>query len=550
MSKKKNLFKRLFFSSNQEDELQLEELLTCIVINDIEGLKKLLDKGVPLNNRDGLDRLPLHLAIQKDRIEIIKILAFRGADVQLCNDQKESPLLLSLKYGNLDSARELLRLGADIYAKNLQNKTIEDLAKETNNQPFLQIIEEYKMHRYDQKKIKNQNDSLKFAVADKEYTDLLDKAAKRETEIELHQLSSKQKAIQEKISKEKEDRLKKIEADYEKRIKASRELAQQKIIGTDDSPNLKNPIDPLKELSIIKLKKKLGISKKTHEEALVYCILKNLDQEVKVLLSAELSLEKVDNNSLCTPVAAAVEKGNVDLLTSLLQHGAQPNSVFKGNSILYTAVDKEKIALVKTLLDHGANPNLVIDKFSCLELAISKNNEQICRLLLENGAAVNYHYDQSSPIVALIKSSHCNLLPLLVEYQVNLNCTKTGRTPINWCMVYKKPAIFKKLIAQGADINQGRSEGDALISQAIRIGKTDFVKLILAANADINIIDKFGKTPLQLAVTDNEVKMVKLLIDAGADIQQKDENGKTPLDIARTSRKREDIIRLLEQAGE
>ena len=142
-------------------------------------------------------------------------------------------------------------------------------------------------------------------------------------------------------------------------------------------------------------------------------------------------------------------------------------------------------------------------------------------------------------------------------------------------------AAVKKLIAQGANVNELDASGDAPLVMAAYQGRTEIVKLLLEAGADVAAVDPGmkatalhaaayagrteaarllieyhididkqgpfnGYTALHDAIWQNNVEVAEVLIQAGANLTLKAHSGETPLDFAR-SKNRTQIAALIEQ---
>ena len=142
-------------------------------------------------------------------------------------------------------------------------------------------------------------------------------------------------------------------------------------------------------------------------------------------------------------------------------------------------------------------------------------------------------------------------------------------------------ALVKKMIEQGAEVNELDANDDAPLVMAAYEGYTDIVQLLLAAGADVAAVDPGmkatalhaaayagrtdaarllitygidlnkqgpynGYTALHDAIWQNHVATAKVIIDAGADLTLRTNNGETPLMMAKT-RGRKEIATLIEQ---
>lgn len=139
----------------------------------------------------------------------------------------------------------------------------------------------------------------------------------------------------------------------------------------------------------------------------------------------------------------------------------------------------------------------------------------------------------------------------------------------------------KQLIAQGVDVNQTDSKGDAPLIIAAYEGYAEVTRLLLEAGADVGALDPGmkatalhaaayagrldtaklliqhgidinkrgpynGYTALHDAIWQNNVDVAAAIIAAGADLTVKSNDGQTPLEFAR-ARRRTEIAALIER---
>lgn len=135
---------------------------------------------------------------------------------------------------------------------------------------------------------------------------------------------------------------------------------------------------------------------------------------------------------------------------------------------------------------------------------------------------------------------------LKAEPQLATSVGEFGFQPMNLQDLYFDPAIFKMLIAHGANVNAANDEGITLLHI---IADPEPVAEIIAAGGNIEARDKQGRTPLLVNLTEPEREdVIEALIDAGADVNARGNDGKTALSLAR---EREDsaLVDLLVEAG-
>ena len=88
------------------------QLLVAARNTDIEAVKKSLDRGAIPNSRNRLGKTSLYIAIEKNCIDIAKMLIAAGADVHLPSLEKVTPLIAASYAGSLPLVDLLLNNGA------------------------------------------------------------------------------------------------------------------------------------------------------------------------------------------------------------------------------------------------------------------------------------------------------------------------------------------------------------------------------------------------------------------------------------------------------
>ena len=88
-----------------------------------------------------------------------------------------------------------------------------------------------------------------------------------------------------------------------------------------------------------------------------------------------------------TALHAAVEGGNAEVVSLLLERGADPlTSDYFDGTALHHAILTNDVEIIRLLLEHGADPSEEDGGMQLLHFAIIGNEVEIVRLLLEHGA--------------------------------------------------------------------------------------------------------------------------------------------------------------------
>lgn len=222
-----------------------------------------------------------------------------------------------------------------------------------------------------------------------------------------------------------------------------------------------------------------------------------------------------------TALMLATERGDLDLVKQLLEHGARPDDSNEfGETALHLAVQAESEALVRALLEAGANPQPDSpDAKSPLQIAIDRRNNAIADLLLTAGAKIDFESETATgDLYEIAKNGgHPALAEQLLEQGANpARAVKSDFTPLHIAATNGHADIVDAMVARCTDVDVRLGSGATpLISAAIG-GHLRVVRSLLKAGADPTATTSFGETALKGAIRNRHGDTIVALIDGGA----------------------------------
>jgi ankyrin repeat protein len=287
-------------------------------------------------------------------------------------------------------------------------------------------------------------------------------------------------------------------------------------------------------------------------------------------VSSLISSGSVNLNGEPWPLHRAAELGRVEIMTLLLDAGADINAV---NGCRYTAchiaILNNQFDALKLLVERGANLAVVDSDGRSLLSFVSRfdRSERFVTLLLDVGAPL---YGLSNGVVmALVKS--VAVFDRLVARGVNFTamrdkCGATlchyvarnvtcvddlrflvnvcsndavhavdddGWTPLRWALSRSNELAMRVMVELGVAIDRQDDDGwTALINVSCSDAQSSKIELLLALGADVNLVTNDRQTACRIAAVCKKPAALCALVAAGSDLDQPNKEGETPRMIA------------------
>ncbi|CAK7566858.1 MAG: hypothetical protein SEPTF4163_004812 [Sporothrix epigloea] len=209
-----------------------------------------------------------------------------------------------------------------------------------------------------------------------------------------------------------------------------------------------------------------------------------------------------------SPLFAAVQAGRADIVTALLEHGADANRPGPKH-VLWPATWHP--SCLSALLSHGADLRKAP---GVLELATSLNKIETVRVLLKSGVDINAKKDGVyTPLCTSIRDDHTDIFNLLLANGADPNLP-ASEYPTWKCITHNRVHLLPPLIRAGADIHSP----PGIAEMAVQVGNADgLVWLLEHGGVQPDERNARGHTPLTTALRENRADLMQILLDHGAD---------------------------------
>ena len=262
--------------------------------------------------------------------------------------------------------------------------------------------------------------------------------------------------------------------------------------------------------------------------------------EVLRLLEQRVDIEQRHESSGRTALAVAAHCGNDEIVSLLLQRGAQVDVLDSSNMTpLHLAASRDHYGIVQLLLDDHAN----VDAFgpngkTALRLAADNGHQDVVEILLQNRAKVNSRdHDNSTALHAAAKIGDDDIVRLLVTHGADFEA-KDGElmTPIHYAAENDHDHVTEALLDSRANVEAQGKDGMTPLCIACSAGTKQVVSLLLSRKANYKHKADGDMTPLHWAAYNGHDEVVDLLLQKRPSIDVKNCDGRTPLHLAILSR--------------
>ncbi len=268
---------------------------------------------------------------------------------------------------------------------------------------------------------------------------------------------------------------------------------------------------------------------------------------LKLLFNAGLTnMNVVDEHHKQTPMHVAASWKRLDCIEFLKQNGANVNAKDgRGQTPLHLAAKCGAPTIVEWLLNNGANPREINNEYNLpWMVALNENQSDVVKLLLNHqGLTPLDEANEVHPLLLACLSGHLKVIQFLMDEGVNCNIKDSdGNTPLLCAARKGHFNIVQYLLVHftnDVDVNASCQQGHSVLYHILQNCTCQSVedveavfKLVLAAGANVNMCNLEGHSLLMINITNEKWTYVDWLINGGADLNTVSHDGSTALTCA------------------
>ncbi|WP_128895842.1 ankyrin repeat domain-containing protein [Longirhabdus pacifica] len=499
----KDVIKLLFATEPDfEEDTIFYKVIEALIFEDEEALQKLLESGLDINEVNKNGDMLLHFAVNVlDAKAFERLLNIENINVDVPNEEMETPLMLASKQGYADKVETLIRFGADVNYRNNDTSVLEHAIKDSHPNVVTVLIE----------------GNVDVNVQDNDGETALMIAANRNEEIV-------------KIL---------LEANADVNVQNNKGKTAIMFAAEEKEEQIVQ--------SLIEANADVNVQDNDGETALIYA-LKNsyaLNEMNKGLIAhllqagADSTITTVDGYSAVDLAIRHMNKyRDKEILLWMYDENFQFSSEEQAYYDAVYALVQADSGAVQEIIDTGFDPNISHrNGDTLLNIAVHLGKEAVELLL--NVDEIDVNVQDSKGITALMYAVY------LQDEQITNMLLDAGANPN--LKADERLSYYELNISYGIEES---FDSETALMLAVARENTSLVKVLLDAGADPNIATTYrGETALMYAVELHNVEITKLLLDAKADVNQQMENGVTPLIITAKVAGDPTIAEMLIEAG-
>lgn len=307
--------------------------------------------------------------------------------------------------------------------------------------------------------------------------------------------------------------------------------------------------------ALLSVLKSYDLSQKTENiiQAIRRAILEDNVHSLKLLYSFGVPYRVPLNGEGMTSLHLASLFGSVQCTDFLLNQGLDPFEVgFSGSNSLEISCAGNSTSQFKRILDYCFE-TLTFDLKqyyshgeTLLHKAVKQGRLANVILLIQRGASLNVKdASEMTPLHHAVKNNLAPIVKMLLACGASLYMPSFA-CPTPFDLSQKAEGPVKATVVEFCKHQALSRPGDSLLHLAVRM-KNILAIGILSEILGPNVRNENGSTPLHLAVEMAQLEAIKQLLKEGADAEAKDIKGRTPLEVMPHEVRKSSILQLFKE---
>jgi ankyrin repeat protein len=552
------------------------KLLFTFLVSNLGFSNGLLAQSI----QDNLDS-SLFAAIKANNLEQIKQLVKKGADINVQDENKATPLMWASYKGDVELVKFMIKKKADYTKKGViytnKEKTgyygnLLCIAAGENKLELLNyLLEKCKItiedKEYDPETQKETGWTALQWAASKGNNEIIEFLLNKGANINANHTETKSTPLIYAIENKKYETVKLL-------INKGADVNIAKTSGWGALHYLAR--DNKKELLILAIKKgaKLNVQNTNSWTPLmlagyngnmsIFQTLLDKGADINIKNNKDEKIWELKDKDKWTVLHYAARDGYEDITRILLEKGANPNAQATGEDVkgwapIHLAAHNNNLGILKILYWYGADIRLKNgNNEKAIDIAQKKNHKKIIEFLenpykdifeyvdfdllqlvkkkiKEKPGLINLQNKENGETLLFeaIRENSTELFDYLVDRNCNLDIKNNyGFDVLIYSTALNRINFVKKLLHKGVDIDSKNNNGWSPIHFSVRFNYFEMTKLLLKSGADVNALGKEMLSPLMIASLYGNHKMVKLLIHNKASLKQKNTLNKTAYEMS------------------